>query len=147
MNQPSSDETMRHKPHERTRHDHSTETAEDYVEAVALIIRKDGCCRGVDLVRHFGVSHVTVNKIVERLRREGLLVTEPYQPIELTQEGKRLAEKCIRRHEVVYQFLLSIGVDEKTAQLDAEGIEHHVSPTTLKRFQELTGKLQAESNE
>jgi DtxR family manganese transport transcriptional regulator len=38
----------------------------------------------------------------------------------------------------VYRFLLAIGIDEVTAAIDAEGIEHHVSPTTLQRFQELS---------
>ena len=94
-------------------------------------------CRLVDLAEHFGVSHVTANRTVARLQKEGLLSTEPYQPIELTAKGKRLASKCRERHEIVYQFLVSIGIDSKTAAIDAEGIEHHVSPKTLKRFQEL----------
>ena len=43
-----------------------------------------------------------------------------------------------RRHEVVYEFLLSIGVDPATAAIDAEGIEHHVSPQTLKKLKEFS---------
>lgn len=124
-------------PHRRTRRDHSTETAEDYVEAVAEIIAERECCRLVDLAEYFGVSHVTANRTVARLQKEGLLSTEPYQPIALTPKGKRLANRCRQRHEIVYRFLLSIGIDEATAAIDAEGIEHHVSPKTLKRFREL----------
>ena len=123
-------------PHQRTRRDHSTETAEDYVEAVAEIIGERANCRLVDLAEYFAVSHVTANRIVARLQKEGLLSTEPYQPIELTAKGKRLAIRCRQRHETVYKFLLSIGIDEQTAAIDAEGIEHHVSPKTLRRFQE-----------
>ena len=67
-------------------------------------------------------------------RSRGLLVTEPYQPITLTPKGARLAAKCRQRHEIVYRFLLALGIDEATAAIDAEGIEHHVSPATLKRF-------------
>ncbi len=125
-------------PHRRTRRDHATETAEDYVEAVADILKRRTKCRVTDLARRFAVSHVTVNRIVERLQKEGLLATQPYQPINLTQKGKRLASKCRDRHEIVHRFLLAIGVDEETAAIDAEGIEHHVSPRTLQRFQELT---------
>lgn len=124
-------------PHQRTRRDHSTETAEDYVEAVAEIITERSSCRLVDLAEYFAVSHVTANRIVARLKKEGLLSTEPYQPIELTAKGKRLAVRCRQRHEIVYRFLLSIGIDETTAAIDAEGIEHHVSPKTLRRFEEL----------
>lgn len=137
--------SKRSEPHRRTRNDHSTETAEDYVEAVAQIIAQKDSCRGVDLVLHFGVSHATVNRIVKRLKHEGLLATEPYQPIELTAKGNRLADKCRFRHDVVYGFLLAIGIDKKTAALDAEGIEHHVSQKTLKRFKELEDQFHNKS--
>ena len=128
-------------PHRRTRRDHASETAEDYVEAVAELIAARDACRVTDLAKRFGVSHVTVNRIVARLQGEGLLATAPYQPISLTAKGKRLAAKCRQRHEIVYRFLLSIGIDEATAAIDAEGIEHHVSPKTLRRFQEFTDSL------
>lgn len=121
-------------PHQRTRKDHSTERAEDYVEAVAKILAEKSVCRLVDLSAHFGVSHVTANRIVARLTKEGLLITEPYQPILLSNMGKRLATLCRKRHETVFAFLLALGVDELTASVDAEGIEHHVSPKTLAAF-------------
>jgi DtxR family manganese transport transcriptional regulator len=82
------------------------------------------------------VSHVTVTRIVSRLKRDGYLQAEPYRPIQLTEKGARLAEESRKRHEVVYRFLLALGVSEKTAAIDAEGIEHHVSPETLQRFRE-----------
>jgi DtxR family manganese transport transcriptional regulator len=128
--------SQRAESHRRTRRDHTTETAEDYVEAVADIISTQGCCRVVDLAKHFAVSHVTVTRIVARLQEEKLLSTEPYRPIELTAKGKKLADKSRERHEIVYRFLLSIGIDPETAASDAEGIEHHVSPSTLQRFAE-----------
>ncbi len=130
-------------PHQRTRRDHASETAEDYVEAVADIIQAQGTCRLMDLARCFAVSHVTVNRIVLRLQKEGFLLTEPYQPIRLSPKGKRLAIKCRKRHEVVFQFLRAIGIDDQTAAIDAEGIEHHVSPTTLRRFKELTKEMRS----
>lgn len=125
-------------PHLRIRRDHANETAEDYVEAIAAIIDKSGSCRCVDLAKCFGVSHVTVSRIVSRLQNKGLISTEPYHPILLTLKGKRLATECIERHNIVYRFLLAIGVDEQIATIDAEGIEHHVSRTTLQRFLEWT---------
>lgn len=121
--------------HQRTRRDHAKETAEDYVEAIAAIVAERGCCRVVDLARRFAVSHVTVTRIVARLVGEGLVYTASYRPVELTAKGKRLAREARRRHEIVYRFLLAIGVDQRTAAVDAEGIEHHVSPATLARFE------------
>lgn len=120
--------------HSRTRADHAKETAEDYVEAVAEIISDTGSCRIVDLTGRFGVSHVTAIRIIRRLEGEGLVATAPYRPITLTPKGKRLAKACKERHELVHRFLVKLGVSEYTASVDAEGIEHHLSPETLKRM-------------
>jgi len=117
--------------HERTRRDHANETAEDYVEAIDEFVGLNGQCRLTDLASHFAVSHVTVNKTIARLQREGLVTTERYRPIELTAKGKRLAAATRRRHEIVFRFLIALGVSEETAAIDSEGIEHHVSQETL----------------
>lgn len=124
-------------PHSRTRADHANETAEDYVEAVFDVIEEKGECRVLDLARHFDVSHVTVSRIVSRLKSEELLDTAPYRPITLTRAGEKLAKRMKKRHAVVFEFLVALGVDQRTAQMDSEGIEHHVSEKTLaamKRF-------------
>ena len=127
----------------RTREQHATETAEDYVEAVQELIDSKGECRVQELARHFSVSHVTVSRTVGRLQKEGLLETAPYKPITLTTKGRKLADRVRKRHEVVLEFLLALGVDKKTAQIDSEGIEHHVSEKTLaamKKFLKQSGK-------
>lgn len=125
-------------PHRRTRSDHANETAEDYVEAIAEILANQEACRVVDLAARFAVSHVTVSRIVGRLATLGLVETAPYQPVQLTAAGERLARQSKHRHDTVYQFLLALGVPAQTAAIDTEGIEHHVSPETLKRFADFT---------
>ena len=122
----------------KTRHDHALETAEDYVEAVTDLIDELGVCRVTSLARRMGVSHVTASRIVTRLASEGLLETAPYRPIELTPEGQRLAKRARRRHEIVLRFLQAIGVPDEDARRDAEGIEHHCSPTTLRAMEHFT---------
>ena len=124
-------EESRSIPHQKTRDHHAGETAEDYVEAVYEIIQDKGECRVKDLAGRFHVSHVTVSRIVGRLQKKDLLSTQPYRPIVLTSAGEKLAQESQKRHRVVFEFLLSIGVDEKTAEIDSEGIEHHVSGKTL----------------
>lgn len=123
------------KRHRKTRADHASELAEDYVEAIAEVTSLRGVCRAVDLATRFGVSSVTVNRTISRLVRDGYATTAPYAPIELTPTGQRLAKQSKKRHEIVYRFLLAIGVSEPIAAIDAEGIEHHVSPETLRKFQ------------
>jgi DtxR family manganese transport transcriptional regulator len=118
--------------HLRTRHDHASETAEDYVEAIASIEANGTECRLKDLSAHFGVSHVTASKILARLSREGLVETKPYSPVRLSQQGFAMAKVARQRHQLVLDFLIALGVTPITAQIDAEGIEHHVSEETIR---------------
>lgn len=129
--------------HRRTRSDHAQETAEDYVEAIDELMTENGRCRVVDLARRFDVSHVTVTKVIARLKREGLVNSKRYGPLELTDEGRQLAAKSRRQHEIVFDFLRAIGVSERVAAIDAEGIEHHVSRQTLECFRKLTEQLKS----
>ena len=121
----------------RSRRDRAVETAQDYVEAIADLSASLGEARVVDLARRLGVTHVTVNRTLARLKRAGFVNTRPYRAIFLTGAGNRLADECKRRHETVLAFLHSLGVPAKTAEMDAEGIEHHVSPETLAAFERL----------
>src|SRR6202142_697932 len=119
----------------RSRRDRATEVAQDYVEAIADLADSLGEARVVDLARRLGVTHVTVNRTLSRLQQAGYVKTRPYRSIFLTDAGRRLAAECKRRHETVVAFLRSLGVPEKISEMDAEGIEHHVSPETLTAFE------------
>ena len=115
----------------QVRNQHASETAQDYVEAVADLIAEHGEARAVDLARKLGVTHVTVSQTVTRLQKSGLIQSQPYRSIFLTDEGRNLAAKCKARHRVIVEFLKKLGVSGETAMHDAEGIEHHVSAETL----------------
>lgn len=126
----------------RLRRDHAVEIAQDYVEAVADLVAVVGEARVVDLARRLGVTHVTVNRTLARLQRAGYVDTKPYRAISLTSTGSKLAAECKQRHETVTAFLQLLGVSKKIAELDAEGIEHHVSPETLAAFDRLLKERQ-----
>lgn len=118
----------------RTREEHSQEIAQDYVEIIAELIAQTGEARVIDLARRLGVTHVTVARTIQRLQRDGLVTSLPYRSIFLTESGSKLSEESRTRHEIVVQFLESLGVPAIIAQSDAEGIEHHVSEETLAAF-------------
>ncbi len=120
--------------HRRTRTAHAHEIAADYVESIAHLIESGGEARVVDLARRLGVSHVTVVRTVARLQRDGLVTARPYRSIFLTDAGSALAAHARRRHRLVVEFLRALGVPERAALNDAEGIEHHVGAETLAAF-------------
>lgn len=115
-----------------TRAAHRDETAQDYVEAIAHLIHTRGQARVGELAKLMGVSHVTVSRIVARIQGEGLVLATPHRPVALTPKGQEMAIAARDRHEVVVAFLLAIGVPARQAEIDAEGIEHHVSAATIR---------------
>jgi DtxR family manganese transport transcriptional regulator len=112
---------------------------QDYCELIADLIEASGEARAVDIARRLGVAHPTVVKTVSRLKRDGLVRSEPYRSIFLTEAGQRLAAAARHRHQIVLDFLAKIGVPDAAARRDAEGIEHHVSEETLAALARFVG--------
>lgn len=108
---------------------------EDYVEMIGDLIAEMGEARVADLAARMGVAQPTATKAIARLKREGLATARPYRGVFLTEAGAALAERVRARHRVVVELLIAVGVPEKVAELDAEGIEHHVSDETLAAFE------------
>ena len=135
--------TLRATAFERIRKAHQTETAEDYVELIADLRASQGEARVVDLADRLGVSQPTVTKVIQRLQRDGLVETKPYRSIFLTEAGRALAEEAKRRHRIVRDFLVAIGVPAEIAEIDAEGIEHHVSDETLAAFERIIERAES----
>lgn len=109
--------------------------AEDYTELIADLIADKGEARIRDISNEMGVSHVTALRTVRRLQTEGYLTAEPHTSIVLTKKGQKLAADSKKRHEVLFRFLVAIGVPEDIAHIDAEGIEHFLSSQTFQALQ------------
>ena len=118
----------------RAREVQSVALLEDYVELIGDLIATAGEARIADIAERMGVAQPTATKAVARLKREGLATARPYRGVFLTEEGARMAARVRARHRTVVELLVAIGVPEETAELDAEGIEHHVSDKTLTAF-------------
>lgn len=118
----------------KTRAAQSHALLEDYVELIADLLASNGEARPTDMARRLGVSHATAIKTIGRLKREGLATSLPYRGVFLTTEGEALAQTTRARHRLVIAVLTAIGVPPEAAEQDAEGIEHHISPATLRAF-------------
>lgn len=113
---------------------------EDYVEMIGDLIAEFGEARVADIAARMGVAQPTATKAIARLKREGLATSRPYRGVFLTDEGARLADHVRARHRTVVELLIAVGVPADIAELDAEGIEHHVSASTLASFSEFLAK-------
>ena len=116
---------------------HATFRMEDYLEAIYELIDQKGYATSVDLAECLNVSQPSVTKMMRRLDRTELIDYEKYRGIRLTEKGIKLAKSIHERHGIVSEFLRKIGVDENIANRDAEEIEHHIHPETLRKLQDL----------
>jgi DtxR family manganese transport transcriptional regulator len=135
--------TVQAEAHHHTRRAHAMETAEDYLEIIAELIDTHGEARTADLARRLGVSHVTVIRTLSRLQGEGYITSEPYRSIFPTDKGLELAKMAKERHQTVLSLLEALGAPASVAEIDAEGIEHHLSAETLAAFQEFVKKVKS----
>ena len=124
----------------KVRDAHKTENTEDYLEIIADLLNSKGEARIVDIANHLGIAQATANKTIRRLQYQGYIKKEPYRSIFLTLKGQELASISKKKHIIVLTFLKKLGLDSKTAEADAEGIEHHVSEKTLKKMEKFNKK-------
>ncbi len=140
---PALDEHTTASHYRALRKQHEGEAAQDYCEAIADLLAAGIEARVGRIAERFGLSHVTVSRVVRRLASEGLVDARAHTPLGLTVKGRALAREAKRRHDIVLAFLRSLGVDDATAHIDAEGIEHHVSPATLTALEKFTREARA----
>ena len=135
----------RAQPFKATRKHHGTEAAEDYTELIADLIEDAGEARTCNIADHLGISHVTALRTIRRLQQQGYVETAPHKPVTLTAKGRDIAAFSKARHELLLNFLTSIGVSKKQAEIDVEGAEHHISRETLKCIERLLQSMLSSS--
>ena len=118
-----------------------TDRMEDYLEVIYELVQEKGYATTVDISSYLNVSSPSVTKMMQKLDETGYLIYEKYRGIKLTNEGIRIARNIRNRHGLLAEFFMIIGVDEETANNDAEGIEHHLHPETMKKLEEFINEL------
>lgn len=117
-----------------------TPSLEDYLETIYLLIRDKGTACVRDVARALVVKMPSVVKAIRELKSRNLAKQKPYSAIELTPDGYEAAMQVLSRHTLLKEFLLRLGVGDKTADADACRMEHILSPETLDRIRDFTGK-------
>jgi Mn-dependent DtxR family transcriptional regulator len=106
-------------------------SAEDYLETILLLSKKTGAVRSIDIVNDMGFSKPSVSIAMKKLRERGMIFMDGDGFISLTPKGEQAAEKVYQRHSTLYDWLVSIGVEEKQAATDACRMEHVLSEDTF----------------
>ena len=123
------------------------ESAEDYLETILVLEKKNGSVRSVDIASEMNFSRPSVSVAMKHFREDGLITVSKDGHITLTEKGRALAIATYERHKLLTSLLIGIGVDEETAKKDACGIEHHISEITFVKLTELAKRLDSEKTD
>src|SRR5262245_5313699 len=119
----------------------SSTAVEDYLERILELIKSKGYARVVDIAAALKISQASVTNMVQRLDAEGLLKYEKYRGLILTAAGARVARSIATSHKLLTDFLKLLGLSDRVIYHDVEGMEHHISPPTLRAIEALTAQL------
>lgn len=117
------------------------ESAENYLEAIYKLSKKNGDVRSVDIADELGITKPSVSVAMKNFRENGYIKVSSEGFIILTDKGLQIAENTYLRHRLIKNLLIKLGVSEQTAERDACRIEHDISRETYEKLEELYAKL------
>ena len=120
----------------------ASSTVEDYLKCIYTEQHQVGRERVStgSIATALGVTPGTATAMIKTLNESGLVLYEPYNGVQLTPEGLRLATHVLRRHRVVELFLVQVmGMDWTDVHKEADVLEHAVSDRILDRMYEMLG--------
>jgi len=120
-----------------------TPSIEDYLERIYELVEEKGYARVSDIASSLDVQPSSVTRMLQRLDDQEFLVYEKYRGLVLTAKGQELGRRIKERHQLLEDFLRLLGVNEEDVQRDVEGIEHHLSPSTVTAIEHLVRFLQS----
>jgi Mn-dependent DtxR family transcriptional regulator len=112
-------------------------SAEDYLETILLLSKKTGNVRSIDVVNDMGFTKPSVSVAMKKLRGDKMINMDNEGYITLTKKGEKAAEQVYERHSVLFDWLVSIGIEKKTAAADACRMEHIISEDTFQAIKRL----------
>ena len=105
----------------------SEESVEDYLETILLLGKQMPQVRSVDVANELNYSKPSVSVAMKNLRQKNYVTVPEEGYIQLTEEGRPLAETVYERHSLISGWLISLGVDPEVAAEDACRVEHDIS--------------------
>lgn len=118
------------------------ESSEDYLERILMLKEKNGSVRAIDIANDMNFSKASVSIALKKLKeRELVVVDEATGNISLTDEGLKIANSVYKRHKVLSELFVKIGVSQDVALEDACRVEHDISEETFQRLLEVLDKF------
>lgn len=112
------------------------ESGENYLETILILRNKGIDVRSIDIVHEMNLSKPSISRAMGILKDDGFIEIDNDGYITLTKDGTEVAERIYERHLVLTNWLIGIGVSEKTAAEDACKLEHDISVESFNKLKE-----------
>ena len=116
------------------------ESREDYLEAILQLINSNERHKSIDVAHKLGFSKPSVSIAIKKLKQEGLVIVLEDGTIDLTNEGRTIAEKTLEKHLYLTELFIKIGVDPIKAEEQACEIEHDITEDTFQKLKHFLDK-------
>lgn len=108
---------------------------EDYIEAIYHIVEEKLVARSKDIAIRLDVSRASVTEALRALAKKELINYSPYEAITMTNQGRKVAEDVIYRHDSLKRFFVEVlAIDQHIAEDAACKIEHAAPPEVISRM-------------
>ena len=116
------------------------QSTEDYLRGILKLAGEGGSVSTSALARHLGIGDGSVTDMVKKLSDKMLITYVPYQGVSLTDKGKSIAVKMMRRHRLWEIFLTRhLGYTWDEVHEEAEHLEHATSDELERRLSAMLG--------
>ena len=121
---------------------------EDYLEAIYIAQESEESVGVTDIAKLLSFSKASVNRAINILKSESLVIQEKYGKISLTPKGKKAAKVVYKRHKILKKFFVDVlKIESSVAEADACKAEHILSLETLAGIEKfLNENLSEEKN-
>ncbi|MDY5441547.1 MAG: metal-dependent transcriptional regulator [Candidatus Enteromonas sp.] len=113
---------------------------EDFLEALLMLDEAGEPLATTKVAKMLHISKPAVHQMGHELINRGLITREDYGDMALTEKGRAVAAETLRRHRLLHDFLIRLGVSEETAEMDCCEIEHALSDETVQKIEEFLKK-------
>jgi DtxR family Mn-dependent transcriptional regulator len=108
---------------------------EDYLKAIYDLAGREGTASTNDVATRLGVAPASVTGMIRRLSDQGLLEYERYRGVRLSESGRLVALRTIRRHRIIESYLTEVlGYAWDRVHDEAERLEHAASDELVERM-------------
>lgn len=116
------------------------ESGEMYLETILILSKEKNTVRSIDIAEYMGYTKPSISRAISLLKKGGFVIADSDGFLSLTEDGREIAEKIYERHTLLTEFLIRLGVDEKTAAEDACKMEHIISDQSFQAIKKHAGK-------